>query len=263
MANHICHFEIGCRDRVKTAQFYAEMFDWTLGEHPHGTFVRTGGDVGGHINALGHEPYTYTIFYVMVDDVERALTKAERLGGRRLVGPVALPNDTLFGWFADPEGNTIGVYGEATRSGHAPPPRAEPAGTIRTGLPEESDAGIEALYAAWRDAFARCDVEAVLNLVTPDYVLWAAGRPPMTRDMLRPRLIEAFDAYDVVASFEREERILSGNLAFERGWDVQRVTPRRGGDRRTQRQRVFLVLRRDDEGRWRFARGMSDPTPAP
>jgi predicted enzyme related to lactoylglutathione lyase len=48
----------------------------------------------------------------MVDDVATALSKAESLGGKKLVGPVPLPNNTLFGWFADPEGNTIGVYSE-------------------------------------------------------------------------------------------------------------------------------------------------------
>jgi len=113
MTNQICHFEIGCRDRTKTADFYAKMFAWTINPDPQGTAVRTGGDIGGHINALGPEPHTCTIFYVMVDDVETALEKAVGLGGRRIVGPVALPNNTSFGWFADPEGNTIGVYGEA------------------------------------------------------------------------------------------------------------------------------------------------------
>jgi uncharacterized protein len=112
MANHICHFEIGCRDRAKAAEFYSSMFDWTLQPDPHATAIRTGGDVGGHINSLGHEPHTYTIFYVMVDDVTTALSRAERLGGKKLVGPVPLPNGTSFGWFADPEGNTIGVYSE-------------------------------------------------------------------------------------------------------------------------------------------------------
>ena len=112
MRNQICHFEIGCRDREKTAGFYSKMFEWTLQVDPHATALRTGGDIGGHITALGHEPYNYTIFYVMVDDVTAALEKAVSLGGKKLVGPVPLPNDTSFGWFADPEGNTIGVYAE-------------------------------------------------------------------------------------------------------------------------------------------------------
>ena len=109
--NHICHFEIGCRDRAKATAFYSKMFDWRMEDHGPSTGVRTDADVGGHINSLGHEPHTYTIFYVMVDDVTKALEKAVSLGGRKLVGPVPLPN-AEFGWFADPEGNTIGVYAD-------------------------------------------------------------------------------------------------------------------------------------------------------
>ncbi|MGE5245790.1 MAG: YybH family protein [Betaproteobacteria bacterium] len=121
---------------------------------------------------------------------------------------------------------------------------------------------IDALYAAWRDALERRDLEAILDLLTPDYVLWAPGAPPMDRELLRPRLAAALAAYDVIPSFEREERLVSGGLAFERGWDVQKLRPRVGGEERTQRQRVFLVLRRGADGRWRFARGMSQAGPA-
>jgi len=112
MPNSICHVEIGCRDREKTSAFYSQMFDWKLEADAHGTAIRTGGDIGGHLNSLGHEPHTYTIFYVMVDDVETALARAVTLGGKRIVGPVPLPNNTAFGWFSDPEGNVIGVYAE-------------------------------------------------------------------------------------------------------------------------------------------------------
>jgi predicted enzyme related to lactoylglutathione lyase len=113
--NHICHFEIGCRDKAKAADFYSKLFDWKMEPNAEALMIRTGGDVGGHINALGHEPHTYTIFYVMVDDVGEALERAVALGGKKIVGPVKLPNDTSFGWFADPEGNTIGVYAEVRR----------------------------------------------------------------------------------------------------------------------------------------------------
>src|SRR5438309_2194012 len=112
MTNHICHFEIGCRDQGKGAEFYSKMFDWKTESQPNMTMLRTGGDVGGHLTTLGHEPHNYTIFYVMVDNVASALEKAVSLGGKKIVGPMPLPNNTEFGWFADPEGNTIGVYAE-------------------------------------------------------------------------------------------------------------------------------------------------------
>ena len=122
---------------------------------------------------------------------------------------------------------------------------------------------IAALYSAWADAFRRSDVNGVLDLLTPDYVLWAPGAPPMTRERLRGMLEAAFAAYDVDPVFEREEQIVRGDIAFERGWDVQTVRPRIGGDVQTRRQRVFLLLQRGPHGVWRFARGMSQPGPAP
>jgi len=120
---------------------------------------------------------------------------------------------------------------------------------------------IAALYSAWADAFRRADVDGVLDLLTPDYVLWAPGAPPMTRDHLRGMLEAAFAAYDVDPAFEREEQIVRGDIAFERGWDVQTARARLGGDVQTRRQRVFLILQRGPDGVWRFARGMSQPGP--
>jgi uncharacterized protein (TIGR02246 family) len=125
-----------------------------------------------------------------------------------------------------------------------------------------TDRGIEQLYDAWREAMSRGDVDAVLDLLTPDYELWSPSAAPLGRDALRPALVAAFQAYDIESSFEREEQIVANDVAFERGWDVQRVRPRAGGDLQVRRQRVFLLLRRGGDGRWRFARGMSQPGPA-
>jgi uncharacterized protein len=66
------------------------------------------GGIPGHITALGHEPHMYTIFYVEVENIAVALAKAESLGGKTLVPPVRIPTGT-FGWFADLEGNTVGL----------------------------------------------------------------------------------------------------------------------------------------------------------
>jgi predicted enzyme related to lactoylglutathione lyase len=109
MPHSICHFEIGCRDRAKTKEFFNKMFDWKMEDAGPATFIQTGNDVGGHITTLGHEPHNYTIFYVKVDDVKAYLEKAGALGGKTLVPPIAIPTGT-FAWFADPEGNTIGLW---------------------------------------------------------------------------------------------------------------------------------------------------------
>jgi ketosteroid isomerase-like protein len=125
-----------------------------------------------------------------------------------------------------------------------------------------ADPAIDQLYEAWGDAFQRKNVDAILDLLTPDYVLWPAGAPAISRDSLVPRLAATLSAYDVTPSFEREERLVAGDFAFERGWDIQKIRPCAGGEVTTHRQRVFLALQRGDDGRWRFARGMSQPGPA-
>jgi predicted enzyme related to lactoylglutathione lyase len=108
MSNPVVHFEIGCRDKSRTEEFYSKMFDWKLSPMGPATMIDTGG-IGGHITELGHEPHHYTTFYVQVDDVQAALDKAQELGGKTVVPPVAIPTGT-FAWFADLDGNTVGLF---------------------------------------------------------------------------------------------------------------------------------------------------------
>lgn len=127
----------------------------------------------------------------------------------------------------------------------------------------DSDPRIGDLYTAWAEAFRRRDVEVILSLLSPDYVLWAPGAPPVDHDGLRAMLLAAFSTYDITSAFECEERLVSGDLAFDRGWDIQTIKPHAAGETRAQRQRVFLLLRRSSDGSWQFARGMSQPGPLP
>jgi len=110
MGRPVVHFEIGCRDRVRTGEFYSKLFDWQISAAGPASNIQTGSPQGipGHITSLGHEPEHYTMFYVDVEDVQAALDKAIELGGKKLVGPIAIPTGT-FAWFADPDGNIIGL----------------------------------------------------------------------------------------------------------------------------------------------------------
>ena len=120
---------------------------------------------------------------------------------------------------------------------------------------------IDATHDKWREAYRRSDVDAVLALLTDDYCIWPPGREPMTGAAIAPLLRAAFDTYDCSPSFERIELLMSGDLAIDIGWDVQHLTPRAGGEPIVQKQRVCVVLRRDADGVWRYARGMAQPGP--
>jgi ketosteroid isomerase-like protein len=125
-----------------------------------------------------------------------------------------------------------------------------------------SESAIDDLYASWSEAFRRADVDAIVELLTADYVLWAPGAAELDAEALRPRLKAAFAAYEITSVFECVERLIAGDLAVDRGWDVQRLRSRSNGEERINRQRVMLVLRRSPDGKWRFGRGMSQPGPS-
>jgi|ERR1051325_8911788 predicted enzyme related to lactoylglutathione lyase len=115
MPNPVVHFEIGCRDSAKTTDFYSQMFDWKMQPYGPASMIDTGvtgvgPSINGHINSLGHEPHNYVTIYIQVDDLAAYLKKAESLGGKTLVPPTPVPSMGSFAWFADPEGNAIGLW---------------------------------------------------------------------------------------------------------------------------------------------------------
>jgi predicted enzyme related to lactoylglutathione lyase len=107
----VVHFEIGCRDKARAAEFFSKLFDWNMQEAGPATMIDTGAGSGinGHITSLGHEPHNYVTFYAEVEDVQAYLDKAIALGGKQLVPVVTIPQGQ-FAWFADPEGNAIGLW---------------------------------------------------------------------------------------------------------------------------------------------------------
>lgn len=112
MSHPVVHFEIGCRDSKKTQRFFSDLFGWKIEEAGPAAMISTGSDegIGGHITALGHEPHRYVTVYAQVDDVSAHLAKAEKLGGETLVPATEIPGMGQFAWFADPDGNTIGLW---------------------------------------------------------------------------------------------------------------------------------------------------------
>ena len=118
MGNPVVHFEVIGTDGPKLQAYFSELFGWEIdakNEMGYGVVVREdnispeGIGIGGGI-AGGPEGYNgHVTFYVEVPDVEAALTKAESLGGKRVMGPEAIMDGIVLGQFLDPEGHVIGL----------------------------------------------------------------------------------------------------------------------------------------------------------
>ena len=109
--NPVVHFELGCKDLAKTTAFYTGLFGWTPTSIPMASLLNTNADEGvqGHITSLGHEPHNYVTFYIQVEDIKGSLEKIVAGGGKKIIGPIPLPDNKQFAWFSDPEGNMVGL----------------------------------------------------------------------------------------------------------------------------------------------------------
>jgi predicted enzyme related to lactoylglutathione lyase len=116
MGQPVVHFEVIGKDGDKLRSYYSELFGWEMDtDNPmnYGLVPREvnadgvgipGGVAGGPEGYEGH-----VTVYVEVPDVEAALSKAESLGGKRLMGPDQVMEGLEIGQFADPEGHMIGL----------------------------------------------------------------------------------------------------------------------------------------------------------
>jgi len=122
----------------------------------------------------------------------------------------------------------------------------------------------ERVREAWVAAVANRDPDALRPLLTDDYEVWAHGAPPLVGvDAAINAMRGAIARYHIAQSFEPSETVIAGDWAFERGLERMTVTPIDGGPSQTLSQRALLILRRGDDGQWRYARGMTTGLPAP
>jgi uncharacterized protein len=123
MGHPVVHFEIIGRDPAGLRSYYGELFGWEFeprdavtdavsapGSYGFVNEAANGGGINGGIG--GGDGYAgRVLFYVGVPNVEAALEQAERLGGKRQMGPEGVPGSLVVGQFTDPEGHLIGVAG--------------------------------------------------------------------------------------------------------------------------------------------------------
>jgi predicted enzyme related to lactoylglutathione lyase len=110
--------EIGCSEPEKANDFYRELFDWAIvGDQPgeggqvHAGF-RTGSEVGAH-GGIGssRDGQPHIDIYAKVDDVAKYVERIEPAGGAVVMPAMQVDDETQIAMFADPTGNTFGLYG--------------------------------------------------------------------------------------------------------------------------------------------------------
>ncbi len=104
-------FEVLGSDAKRTQAFYVELFGWKVDESFPGyglVDTQAGQGIGGGLGS--GEGSSWATVYAHVPDAQRALARAEQLGGTRVYGPNAVDDHMQTGAFRDPAGNVFGVY---------------------------------------------------------------------------------------------------------------------------------------------------------
>ena len=106
----VVHFEIAARDPDAIRSFYAELFNWEIGDGPIMRIVPgVGGPEpgpGGHIRQSDKSGVS---LYVQVRDLAGSLRRAVELGGAVITEPFDVPGGPTLVFIADPEGTGVAL----------------------------------------------------------------------------------------------------------------------------------------------------------
>jgi predicted enzyme related to lactoylglutathione lyase len=130
MSGRVVHFEVPFDDGDRARGFYRDAFGWTLMAMPEMdyTMVGTGpmtehagpsepGYIGGGLTPRD-ELLQGPVITVDVDDINAALNKVEKLGGKTVRPRQAIGAGMGFtAYFTDPEGNLMGLYEMSPQNG--------------------------------------------------------------------------------------------------------------------------------------------------
>ena len=112
-ANPIVHIEISAKDPAAASKFYADVFGWKIEVDPkfnYYQFAAEGGP-GGGFNQVGENFKAGEVIpYIGAEDIDAALKKVEKAGGKVLLPKTEIPGIGWYAFFADPSGTRIGLY---------------------------------------------------------------------------------------------------------------------------------------------------------
>ena len=114
MPHTICHLEIPTTDVKKSGEFYKKLFGWKIDYSwgkDYAIFSTGEGQLSeGGLDRKDKITPGNIIIYILVDDINAMLEKAEKLGAKKVKEKTEIPNVGWFGLFTDLDGNTIGLF---------------------------------------------------------------------------------------------------------------------------------------------------------
>lgn len=113
----VCWSEMVSPEPATAKAFYAQWLGWTVTEIPMGRMgtyyqmAKDGRDVAGVMTQPPGVPHGATwLHYVKVGDIGQALHRVDALGGKVLMGPMAIPNVGRFAIISEPGGARFALY---------------------------------------------------------------------------------------------------------------------------------------------------------
>lgn len=112
MSAPIVHIEFRSTVFARTAAFYSKVLGWKMQQNASATYMKLDGSdapTAGWIRSeLGQ--VAGSAVYVEVDDLASTLNTAEKAGGRVIARKIPFAGGGDVAFFADPDGNVIGLW---------------------------------------------------------------------------------------------------------------------------------------------------------
>ena len=119
----VVHFEIPADNPNRASKFYKDAFGWNVqkwdGPNPYWMLGTTESDENGIPKSSGsinggmgkrEAPLRSIVVTISVPDIEKALQKVERSGGKTVSKKEAVGDMGFAAYFKDSEGNVVGLF---------------------------------------------------------------------------------------------------------------------------------------------------------
>ena len=110
--NTVIHVEVVGKDGPALQKFYGDVLGWDFDTDNPGGYGMAPASDNGVVTGIGGTQDGgpgHVTFYVAVKDIDQALEKATKLGGRVIQPKFSPGANATIALFADPEGHVVGL----------------------------------------------------------------------------------------------------------------------------------------------------------